>query len=562
MDFVKRRWSQGGSDDDKSLSSSFSEGTSRFFNTMVAKKNGLINNLSNKFENVMKTSGSSDSCSSDEPLPPQTTRFSSADAYNYGTNVLYDSEPENQAQDTRHSSAGNSDSEAGKTKSPPRPINMSFEEPLYSPSSLKTEKFKYNKTNSVEVKKTLNHTVQPNATNHEIKADVHASNLQCIGIKKVNNADVDPTRKKNVVTNGTDESEMSDDLNDAKKHPKLKRRSSTVDEMLFDDYVAPEENKEEVVDETRDTVAEDLIPNTRRTIAVMGDLMSFDDTEPDENENISPKKRSPYSSVSSGNSSDINYFPGSMDSSETEYGDYQIKRSESMGSENSWTSSYSVDSQPDDVTLECMEFMKRFVDMIFDSSREITQTEKAKFGELCQFAPGRLWFARYVNSQRVHSKMVTEQIFFRLVQYFAVVLFECNEAEDFSPAKSLMNMCFTFYFQVPCGKVAEKNFLYSFLCDQPIWQSLRFWNAAYFDAVQGERARRPVTTRNDATDDQKDDRRFQENITFGQLGTFTSNMRSFGLGKDLCLEFLRKQSTIGNLKPEQIKMLKDNIEKS
>ena len=43
--------------------------------------------------------------------------------------------------------------------------------------------------------------------------------------------------------------------------------------------------------------------------------------------------------------------------------------------------------------------------------------------------------------------MVIEQIFFRLVQYFAVVLFECNEAEDFSPAKSLMNMCFTFYYQ-------------------------------------------------------------------------------------------------------------------
>jgi hypothetical protein len=67
----------------------------------------------------------------------------------------------------------------------------------------------------------------------------------------------------------------------------------------------------------------------------MRDLISFDDTEPDENENLSPRKRSPHSSVSSTNSSDINYFPGSMDSSETEYGDYQIQRSESMGSENS-----------------------------------------------------------------------------------------------------------------------------------------------------------------------------------------------------------------------------------
>ena len=313
----------------------------------------------------MKTSSDSDSVSSDEPLPAQTTRYSSADAYNYGTNVLYDSDPETQSPRTRHSSSGNSDSDGGKEIIHPRPVNMSFEEPLYSPT-LKNEKFNYIKTNSVEVKKPVNHTVQPNATNHEIKADVHASNLQCIGIKKVNNADVDPTRKPNV--NGIAENENSDDSNGVKKPPKLKRRSSTVDEMLFDDYVAPaEEEKDERVEESRDTVSEDLIPKTRKTIAVMRDLISFDDTEPDENENLSPRKRSPHSSVSSTNSSDINYFPGSMDSSETEYGDYQIQRSESMGSENSWTSSYSVDSQPDDLTLECIEFMKHFVEMIFDA---------------------------------------------------------------------------------------------------------------------------------------------------------------------------------------------------
>lgn len=52
-----------------------------------------------------------------------------------------------------------------------------------------------------------------------------------------------------------------------------------------------------------------------------------------------------------------------------------------------------------------------------------------------------------IFSQRVNNKRVTEQIFFRLMQHFAVVLFECGEAEDFTPAKSLMNMCFTFYYE-------------------------------------------------------------------------------------------------------------------
>ena len=47
--------------------------------------------------------------------------------------------------------------------------------------------------------------------------------------------------------------------------------------------------------------------------------------------------------------------------------------------------------------------------------------------------------------QRVVSRRVEESIYFRLVQYFAVVLFECNEAEDYVPAKTLMNMCCTFY---------------------------------------------------------------------------------------------------------------------
>ena len=53
----------------------------------------------------------------------------------------------------------------------------------------------------------------------------------------------------------------------------------------------------------------------------------------------------------------------------------------------------------------------------------------------------------FPSFQRVHNKVVPEQTFYQLVQYFAIVLFECNEAEDFGPAKTLMNMCFTFYYE-------------------------------------------------------------------------------------------------------------------
>lgn len=71
-----------------------------------------------------------------------------------------------------------------------------------------------------------------------------------------------------------------------------------------------------------------------------------------------------------------------------------------------------------------------------------------------------------MNAQRVKSKRVDEATFYSLIQYFAIVLFECHDCDDFSPAKSLMNMCFTFYHEseyrnakeiatISCRKVSQ-----------------------------------------------------------------------------------------------------------
>lgn len=119
-----------------------------------------------------------------------------------------------------------------------------------------------------------------------------------------------------------------------------------------------------------------------------------------------------------------------------------------------------------------------------------------------------------MNAQRAKSKRVDESTFYSLIQYFAIVLFECAESEDFSPAKTLMNMCFTFYHDsempywfndlVDVNYIASlisvdvpgcepyREYLYTYLRDQPIWHSLRFWNAAFFDALQTERQHHPV----------------------------------------------------------------------
>uniref|UniRef100_A0A8C9W3E3 KIAA0513 n=1 Tax=Scleropages formosus TaxID=113540 RepID=A0A8C9W3E3_SCLFO len=306
---------------------------------------------------------------------------------------------------------------------------------------------------------------------------------------------------------------------------------------------------------------------------------------------------------------------------------------------------------------ECREFMKNYVEKMFYGKEEFEQEEKARFGELCsgENNKGREWFAKYVSAQRCNSKCVSEQTFYRLVQAFAVVLFECYQMDDYSPAKNLMTMCFTYYHigrsqlsptellerptssidsylrsanswlsgkkdmaerllkntsaktdvkgffgglesklrgpsvnktedtespvegkpktpvspESPEGKKGEKIYLYTHLKQQPIWHTLRFWNAAFFDAVHCERKKRSPTTSFQScrekwchmTQEERDDSsRFNENITFGQLGTFTHNMLAFGLSKKLCNDFLKKQAVIGNLNEEQYKLLSDHIE--
>ncbi|XP_036962801.1 uncharacterized protein KIAA0513 homolog isoform X2 [Acanthopagrus latus] len=303
-------------------------------------------------------------------------------------------------------------------------------------------------------------------------------------------------------------------------------------------------------------------------------------------------------------------------------------------------------------TAERRRFMKAYVAKVFHGKEDFDHEEKARFGEQCsgENGKGREWFAKYVSAQRCHSKCVSEATFYRLVQSFAVVLFECYQMDDYSPAKHLMTMCFTYYYigksqpspselldhgGPPAGldlylnkanswltgkkdaaerilkntsktdvkgffgglesklrsskapkteegessvetkpispvseapeRKKEKVYLYTHLKQQPIWHTLRFWNAAFFDAVHCERKKRSPTTREKwchMTQEERDDSsKIDENIAFGQLGTFTHNMLAFGLSRKLCNDFLKKQAIIGNLNEEQYKLLTDHIEK-
>ncbi|OTF76941.1 hypothetical protein BLA29_000981 [Euroglyphus maynei] len=239
-----------------------------------------------------------------------------------------------------------------------------------------------------------------------------------------------------------------------------------------------------------------------------------------------------------------------------------FKRCSSINSTSSGCS-VTTDNQ-DESSREAKYFMRQFVEKIFTKSSSISLEEKAKFGYYSQMENGRLWFARFINGKRNDNKCVEESTFYSLAQYFAIILFECGESDDFTPAKILMNMCFT-YYHYPTQTTAinnrwsrqsssvsastmenNKQYLCTVLRDQPIWKLKRFWNAAFFDAIQCERENFYENNRNQPNHKYYD-WQFHANLTFGQLGTFTYNMNSFGLPKEFCLEFLRKQSTIANI---------------
>lgn len=226
------------------------------------------------------------------------------------------------------------------------------------------------------------------------------------------------------------------------------------------------------------------------------------------------------------------------------------------------------DGETPDFDEECKRFMSLFVNEIFQAEGYLTQEDKAKFGLLVQHQEGRLWFAKFVDSKRVENKETNEYVFYRLVQYFAVCLFECNVSEDFAPATSLMNMCFTYHFISTnlSGHEAgqsSKQFLYEYLKEQPIWKSNRFWNSSFLLATHVDRKKRNCGLPGWKSLDLEQKKEFEvgeENSAFAHLASFLYMMNALGINKNEREEFRKKMSTIGNLRQEQIKELEDSVE--
>lgn len=243
----------------------------------------------------------------------------------------------------------------------------------------------------------------------------------------------------------------------------------------------------------------------------------------------------------------------------------------------------SIDLQNVDPKLQ--SDIKMFVDSIFEDSQSISLEKKAEFGQLVRTPSARLLFAMCVDGYRVNSKRVSELTFYSLAQYFSIVLLECLLAEDFRPAKIIMNMMFTYYYEQRRDRHSDqttsidssfdskpsseddggmvKIYLYTLLKDQEIFKSIRFWTSAFYETIVIERNKHAVFVDRGmgrmSSEKRTEELNCGKNITFGLLGSFIHNMSLLDLSYDFCREFLDKHSAIAGLTDDQLEMLRSNL---
>ena len=369
----------------RSLSESLADGTSKFFSSVIAKKNGLFSDISKQIETTFSSSGPAEGGrrSSKDDTPPGTPpprpppprkppnvqemrekekiikRMSSMPAY------------------PRSDSVGSSSGRQTDRQLSMNGMNISFDEPLYSRNSMASSESAGGDERLSDASQFLSDTQFKSDIDESTARMMEAMNLSDPGKSKAAesgeagmtqspvsdsgscHSDKGKARTDKVALRNADPS-STDGVHTRTKAPKFtttKRRSSTVDEMLFDDYVEPEGGPTDTV------FTPENLPS---------DLMSFDQdttaTIPADTTKVSPHpSQSSIDSTENATGGANNAVGGSasVESSDVEYGGMSVHRSASMGSEKSWSSTYSLDSQPDEVTLECMEFMKTFVDKVF-----------------------------------------------------------------------------------------------------------------------------------------------------------------------------------------------------
>ncbi|CAH8624082.1 unnamed protein product [Schistosoma rodhaini] len=220
----------------------------------------------------------------------------------------------------------------------------------------------------------------------------------------------------------------------------------------------------------------------------------------------------------------------------------------------------SIDSLPDEDAERRKSEIRALVSNLLQQSL-IEEKMVKNFRDFIVRHSGRSRFAKELKLQTKGMKCISNQLLEQLALFIGPLLNQCNENEDYAPGYIIMHLSFSLYHEtVSSNGTAEQIYLYVLLKDQVIWQSMRFWNAAFFIALQRERAERqryPVIEGDDPIQAETD---FQNDIVYSQLSKFLWRMYTLGMSHELCMDFIRKQANATNLPNDLVKIIQKNCQ--
>jgi len=187
--------------------------------------------------------------------------------------------------------------------------------------------------------------------------------------------------------------------------------------------------------------------------------------------------------------------------------------------------------------------------------------ELAKINANFTTPEGRLYFARILDVQRTKDTgmRLVDEAFDSLTDLIIKALNICNDNDDFRPAKILMHMASTFYHEIE----KEKEYIQTKVKALPIWQNQRFWEAAFHDSMNYEHMRVFARTREERrikykelnTEERAELQVKEQQLAFGQLGSYLYNMLCMGVPVEFTRNFLLKMVNVFGVPNELVQQL-------
>ncbi|CAH8667692.1 unnamed protein product [Schistosoma rodhaini] len=193
------------------------------------------------------------------------------------------------------------------------------------------------------------------------------------------------------------------------------------------------------------------------------------------------------------------------------------------------------------------EFMDLYTSALIIGRSDYLKSKENELQELLVTPAGRIAFVNALEQESRRTQgLVDLQALPKLLDQISLLLVECQNAEDFQPAKKLLTISLKFYTYDPSVST-DRTFIFTYIKSQPIWQSLRFWNACFFQSLQEARSK--------AEESSYDSTKVSTSTTYDQLKSYLQTMNVFGLHETIKQEFLRKQADLFNLNDDEISSL-------